>query len=522
MEKKNILEIISESSDLFSKDSNNYIYENVPSAKLINAKQYHKLDLYEEILFLRDFTFFGSATESFVITVKGLSFVNDDTKDPYKISWDEIEDVDYIDDSYVFFFDNNKNEFKKLKRKDISHDSDDLDHIGKTISISFKRISNEFENKEKNSFELIQELKKNNDLNGVIEKTEEFLKDYNDTSRYLKKIQFLRAEAFYLLNDFDKALALINNVLERDPSRFYLRVLKGKIQFKKNEYYPALNSYQIAYNLKEDGLEKDNLKQVIDDTYSNLISNFFDNDYSKRKTILVSNGSNFLATAFLPLDKNKLPNEINFPVGHPIENELYIGHPFKSIVYLPLENYELDLFLDRINEFCYLLQCLGAVELSIKTIKGQATDKISSEELSVNSSLNIPKYGAINTEFENKNSNESNTEFNRKLEKIQRFSPTKKPFIPTDLIWFNNEPSWQRLYQQRINGNILEYHENVSTNQKKLLSETEFTKIKAEYEHSLVSAKIDVSANSSSKFTDHENTEWEISVKFESIENLID
>ena len=98
----------------------------------------------------------------------------------------------------------------------------------------------------------------------------------------------------------------------------------------------------------------------------------------------------------------------------------------------------------------------------------------------------------------------------------------KKPFIPTDLIWFNNEPSWQRLYQQRINGNILEYHENISTNQKKLLSETEFTKIKAEYEHSLVSAKIDVSANSSSKFTDHENTEWEISVKFESIENLID
>jgi len=520
MDKSSIVTIIAEFSDELLKDSSNFLFDNIPSSKYKNAKESHKLEIYDEILFLRDYTFFGSATESFIITLKGLSIVIDDTKDPYKISWDEIEGVDFVDDDYIFFFDNSKNELKKINRKEISHNIDELNHIGKSISKLFTRVSQEFENKEKLAYEAILELKATNNLKAVIEKTEEFLNEYQDNLRYFKKIQFLRAESFYLVSDFEKALALINNVLEKDPLRYYFLVLKGKILFLKNDYFNALITYQVAFNLKSDGLEKDNLKQGMDDIYSKLISNFFNEDYSKRKTILINNGLNFSSTSFLPLDKNKLPSGIYFPIGHPIENELYIGHPLKSTIYLPIENYEYDLFLDRINEFCYLLQCLGATELTIKTVKGQTTDQMNSEQLQINSKINAQQYGKFDTEVETNNLKESSTDFNQKLEKTQRFSPTKKPFIPKELTWYENEPAWQRLFQQRVNGNILEYHENIATNQKKLFSDNEITKIKADYEHLLASVNVNIASNSNAKFDEQENTEWEISVKFESIENL--
>ena len=60
---------------------------------------------------------------------------------------------------------------------------------------------------------------------------------------------------------------------------------------------------------------------------------------------------------------NKLP-AIQFPSAHPQTDETYVCHPFNKKLYIPISNYEKELLHDRINEYCYVLQCLGATEYS--------------------------------------------------------------------------------------------------------------------------------------------------------------
>jgi hypothetical protein len=108
----------------------------------------------------------------------------------------------------------------------------------------------------------------------------------------------------------------------------------------------------------------------------------------------------------------------------------------------------------------------------------------------------------------------------RNLQKTQRFAPKKSPYLPSDLVWFENEPSWKRLYQQRIDGNILEYHEKVSTDQNKLLSSNEQSRLNVEFGNFI--SKINVSTQNEVKIKLSENltTEWDISVLFAPIEEL--
>ncbi|WP_418639161.1 hypothetical protein [Winogradskyella sp.] len=43
----------------------------------------------------------------------------------------------------------------------------------------------------------------------------------------------------------------------------------------------------------------------------------------------------------------------------------------------------------------------------------------------------------------------------------QTFKPVDAPYVPKDLIWYDSETSWQRLVNQRLNGDIETYTENI-------------------------------------------------------------
>lgn len=78
-------------------------------------------------------------------------------------------------------------------------------------------------------------------------------------------------------------------------------------------------------------------------TTKHLPAYFTQIDYNTRKFIFVLGTEKQLPGCY---DKdgniqcvftlNDLPTSIQFPVGHPQANTLYIGHPFKPATYLPL------------------------------------------------------------------------------------------------------------------------------------------------------------------------------------------
>ena len=38
--------------------------------------------------------------------------------------------------------------------------------------------------------------------------------------------------------------------------------------------------------------------------------------------------------------------------------------------------------------------------------------------------------------------------------RTQVFEPTKKPYLPIDMIFYENESSWKNLYKQRISQSV--------------------------------------------------------------------
>lgn len=175
---------------------------------------------------------------------------------------------------------------------------------------------------------------------------------------------------------------------------------------------------------------------------------------------------------------NDLPTSIQFPVGHPQANTLYIGHPFKPATYLPFENATEQLFMERVHELCYLGQCLGANEIRIKRLRGLDTASSEAKQLDVSGELDVKAVNVggsfgRNTAVQNSYSSKDG------MEMVQTYLPTKQPYCPDDLVWLGSETSWQALVKQRLNGNILSYSLHLSSSESVSMTSSKVLSVKA-------------------------------------------
>lgn len=193
-------------------------------------------------------------------------------------------------------------------------------------------------------------------------------------------------------------------------------------------------------------------------------------DYEDRKLFLYNRNINgiYLGEEVYLMGKEGIPNGVTFPVAHPVNNGLYIGHPFNPNYYMPVETYDYELLNDRINELCYLLQCLGATHISIvntksnKNIYNQNNQNNSSSRDSLNGGVSFGPVSVSGGQSkgdssQRKQSTNNEIESYMKVSREQQFNPTNAPFVPEGLIWYPNEIGWQRLVQQRLNGGILSH-----------------------------------------------------------------
>ena len=258
------------------------------------------------------------------------------------------------------------------------------------------------------------------------------------------------------------------------------------------------------------------------ENYQQFLTHFKEQPLKDRNIVTIAKTNQLFKSDHLTLlNIDNLPT-VNFPMSHPKINHTYIAHPYKTDSYLPIENYDYELLNDRLNEFFYFLQCLGATSISYEVMEDESSesanhnyyknnqansnDNRSGQSYSNNNSLNVGvgipiAEVKVGTNWEKTNSNEVHQN-NRyatdeeqesvmnsslrnflKMGRTQTFNPIRKPYVPQDLIWYPNEFTWQRIAQQRLSGNMLSHSEMLSSSQSQTLNSSEIATINEELDN---------------------------------------
>ena len=519
-----------------SNNSDLFIYPDIPSDVKHSIRTSWGIGLDEEILYVRDSSFWNERNQGLVITDCGVICIpdNDDMDDRIHISWENVNYVEYKDELLYFFGYGDRENNCPIHISHFLKESSDTSKRG--AGSIFHRI-----------FTRMAQTQTPKDEDDIYEKTVE---QYNQLMNDGKEEEALQLALSYRKNEQnvaftpeiawlyhkkgqdEKAFAVIDedfNALAEDNLTW-----KGKLYYTKYSIYDDNGDYMnarkdclyVKRNIPSDVNWDYEDVNILDDATKDFsrfeneyTQHFLEQPYNERKLIVpVQSYTDLSQKKLAVVDINNLP-AINFPMGHPVANQLYVGHPYIPSKYIPFENYELELIEDKIREFSQIMQYLGATEINIESVNSSSNNK--------DSKIDQKLSGGVDYKLVSGSGNAERHITNKLLEDIsqhinlhQKFSPKKYPALPENLVWYHNEPSWQRLYSQRMQGALLEHEERIETKKSQVVENSELKQISAEVKWLFVKANGNWEQSMEEKFEAHENAILSIHVKFAPLENL--
>ena len=503
----------------------------------------------EEILVIRDNSFWNSKNQGLVLTDKGIHIIsdNDNISEDTTVNWtwDIISKVEY-QEQYLYFYDyqgNNAPIGMSYFLKDGSNDAV-VASVGRQLASLLTQMAKAVE-PQVSDFD-----RWNEEIGMLVEKNK-----YKEAVSRLRQCaidqpenadvwyEWLGRVYHFCLNDESNAIKAFRNALNKADSE--------NTEWVANIAYHLYNSYHslaIVTETEEDitesrklalyvaihgndektsytSKEGENITQKQDATndffsYDEMFKEkFLEQPYNKRKILLpVKDYTDLSQEVINVLSVDNLP-EIEFPIGHPIANQLYIGHPFLPHRYIPFENYQLELIEDKVREFCSLVQKLGATEITIECLNASSSDGTISGKMRGSASAQhkvIDGNVSGNREY----SRHLIGELTHSINMHQTFTPTQVPILPEGMVWYANEPSWQRLYAQRMEGSLLTHEERIETRKSQMVESNEMKEIKGEVQALFSSAGIEWSDAEEAKYQMQENAVLSIKVKFAPMSQL--
>lgn len=323
--------------------------------------------------------------------------------------------------------------------------------------------------------------------------------------------------------EFDKAIELSDNVDIVAQCDFSIANLYLELDY----LYKARNYYIYAMDTSDDELRDHASELYMAVESGKVLTEIWDNytskyEYKERKFIMPIRDCDIAGCVEDEIDTfrmSNIPSCIKFPTGHPVANELYIGHPYNPNLYVPYSESEDIFFQDKIDELIYLLQCLGAEEIEITSIKGKSVSEYENRSGRASAHLDTGV-------FEGSGSGSKDTKRNQNRDvQLQRSfkikcDPMKYPYVPEGLIWYGEQARWQRMVEGRLNGNRLEYSESVSSSDTRFVSNTEKKDIKAAAERLWIKVDGSAESNLETQFKEHTETQWRVDVKFRSLRDF--
>ena len=186
---------------------------------------------------------------------------------------------------------------------------------------------------------------------------------------------------------------------------------------------------------------------------------------------------------------------LSFPLGHPREGLLYIGHPAKPNTYYTVAEFHRITFEHKFCEAIEILMNLGATVISVEHVRGW------SKEFSNRISVPLSEAGdSVEGKTESNSQSKSQLLFNATL------PGTQQPKLPTSLSWYPHEPTWQSIAKGRIEFGLKDFSLSVSY-------EDDYG-VNAGLKLAVMKAGLELGGN----FENHQSTVWRISGKFRAIE----
>ncbi len=136
--------------------------------------------------------------------------------------------------------------------------------------------------------------------------------------------------------------------------------------------------------------------------------------------------------------------ELRFPPGHPSRGVLYIAHPVVRDQYYPAANFHRLLVEHKFAEAMDLLMELGAKSISIEQVRGYKEEDL----LSIVSAIPVLR-------IKGKSQKTSESQSTISLDAELEGSP--HPTLPTDLSWYEHEPMWVKLAENRMDGHLRKF-----------------------------------------------------------------
>lgn len=208
-----------------------------------------------------------------------------------------------------------------------------------------------------------------------------------------------------------------------------------------------------------------------------------------------------------------IPSDIKFPLGRPNVNSLYIANPVKPDEYVPYDNYELTLFMDKIRELKRLLRSLGATEITFTSLRGTKIEEAKKMESSVNAEAGLLGHkvsgGYGSEDGQNRMSSQG-----IKVDYIERLNSNEYPSLPDRLHWYNSDPEWQDIVDARLHHNQLHFEQSISTKQVSSLDEQSEENINAAYENLISHINVNYHHKQEFQVKTNEETMWRITAEF--------
>ena len=521
---------------------------NISDTAKASIRDNFNIDIHEQILFFNDTSFFGNKNQGIVITNKRLAWIPDnDEEDVYSFAFNDIERVEYREmHIYLWGYGNDEDNVSLPLDHFFSFNGETSavkNDAQKIAAVLNKMVTVAGHEEETTPLEVIESYLDNNEADKAIQCINEILSstDFTDEDEtksiyyyYLglayaqKRINQKDADNDTLLRYDNNMNSAFREALEHCTDDefcckiYYANSLYCLSQFQSRQMsIAAMESpdFEIKQDAKEIYLRTTKLILEDPDFFTQI-------PYNTRKFIFVLGTENQLPGCYdkegniqFVFTLNNLPTSIQFPVGHPQANTLYIGHPFKPATYLPFENATEQLFMERVHELCYLGQCLGANEIRIKRLRGLDTASSEAKQLDVSGELDV-KAVNVGGSFGRNTAAQNSYSSKDGMEMVQTYLPTKQPYCPDDLVWLDSETSWQALVKQRLNGNILSYSLHLSSSESVSMTSSKVLSVKASFEYLVTKVSGTYDAKTDKTFSKTEEIEWEIDMQFKPLQDF--
>ena len=467
-------------------------------------KHFSEIEDDEVILFTRDTSFWNNSDQGCVITDKKIHVIldNSDEDSCFCFNWTDVTSVKICKGQFCFYFGKDDDEPLCLEPKILLKKNTSDFACQKRIADFLNEVANIAIHPAKEALERIDDESTPEDEKIAIAKN--MIGQYPEYDCAFE--YFLGFKAFEKGNN-EEAIQLLNHALKNenisDSGRCRANLIIGEIGLKrdfncesdtKNRFWDALriedsNSEMFDENTTVYEHALASLKRYDENFIANL-----DRIPSHLKKVLVPVKSYGTIEKEYDLPQSLISlaalhaSDISFPFGHPIAGHVYVAHPAIPKRYIPIDNNELDITEDKIREFCYFVQCMGATKITITSSYSNANNSTVSNASS--KGVNGSTVGFdIGVENNNRTDNRIGEWLRSLMHFNQEFNPTTKPYIPDDLVWFEQEPSWKRLAKQRMNGSLIKHHEHLDVKKSRIIQNNEINELLGSFKKSFIEAE---------------------------------